>query len=177
LTDRPYGTFEIKFRQNNKEPIMKKILSLLFALALAACAPSGSDDSVSYPPPSYPSGGAADPSLPTSEPYAPNPNDALLTRGVAFINSTDLLTLESFPPQFMLNLKGNLPTPCHLLRVAVNPPDAENKVNVEVYTVYSLDQICAQVLSPFDVNISLGSFPAGAYMLWVNGSKVAEFQS
>lgn len=156
---------------------MKKILSLFFALALAACAPSGGDDPVSYPAPSYPNDGAANQPPPASDPYAPNPNDALLTRGDAFVDSSDLLTLESYPLQFMLNLKGSLPTPCHQLRVAVNPPDAENKVIVEVYSVYSLDQICAQVLSPFDVNISLGSFPAGAYTLWVNGSKVAEFQS
>ena len=38
-------------------------------------------------------------------------------------------------------------------------------------------EICMQVIEPFDVNIPLGSFPAGKYTLWVNGEIVAEFQS
>ncbi|MBK8821175.1 MAG: hypothetical protein IPN58_00840 [Anaerolineales bacterium] len=70
--------------------------------------------------------------------------------------------------------------PAHLLQpvqVDVSPPDAENKILVDVYSHSSPDQICTQVIAPFDVNIPLGSFPAGKYLLWVNGEMLAEFQS
>jgi inhibitor of cysteine peptidase len=156
---------------------MKKSLFLLtiFILAISACAPASGDNTVSYPEPSYPE--PVDSTQPQSDAYAPKPEDANLTRGEAYVDSSQLLTLESFPLQFMLNLKGNLPTPCNQLRIAVSPPDAENKVNVEVYSVINPDEICVQVLAPFEVNYSLGSFPAGTYSLWVNGVKVADFQS
>lgn len=156
---------------------MKKTFFLLtiFIFAISACAPASGDDTVSYPEPSYPN--PVDSTQPQSDSYAPKPEDASLTRGQAYVDSSQLLTLESFPPQFMLNLKGNLPTPCHQLRIAVSPPDAENKVNVEVYSVSNPDKICVQVLAPFEVNYSLGSFPSGTYSLWVNGVKIADFQS
>ncbi|MDO8754446.1 MAG: hypothetical protein Q7J80_11170, partial [Anaerolineales bacterium] len=85
--------------------------------------------------------------------------------------------LESYPLQFVLALKGSLPTPCHQLRVAVNPPDAGDNVVVAVYSVSIPDEMCVQVLEPFEVNIPLGSFPAGRYTLWVNGEMLTEFQS
>lgn len=161
---------------------MKKTLFLLtiFILAISACAPASGDNTVSYPEPSYPEPSYPNPvdsTQPQSDAYAPKPEDASLTRGEAYVDSSQLLTLESFPLQFMLSLKGNLPTPCNQLRIAVSPPDAENKVNVEVYSVSNPDEICVQVLAPFEVNYSLGSFPAGTYSLWVNGVKVADFQS
>ncbi|MBN8654700.1 MAG: hypothetical protein J0M11_03120 [Anaerolineae bacterium] len=161
---------------------MKKTFFLLtiFILAISACAPASGDNTVSYPEPSYPEPSYPNPvdsTQPQSDAYAPKPEDASLTRGEAYVDSSQLLTLESFPLQFMLNLKGNLPTPCNQLRIAVSPPDAENKVNVEVYSVSNPDEICVQVLAPFEVNYSLGSFPAGTYSLWVNGVKVADFQS
>jgi hypothetical protein len=85
--------------------------------------------------------------------------------------------MESFPPQFMLSLKGNLPTPCHQLRVNVNPPDADNKIMVDVYTVSNPDMICAQVLQPFSETIELGTFPGGHYSVCVNGQLAGEFDS
>ncbi len=148
---------------------MKKIFStlLVFAVFLSACA-STFDEPVSSDTPH------------TNEPqanYLPQPADSLLTRGEAYIDSSDLLTMESYPLQFMLNIKGNLPTPCHQLRALVNPPDAENKILVEVYSVSDPNAICVQALSPFEVNIPLGSFAAGKYVLFVNGNQVAEFDA
>ena len=109
--------------------------------------------------------------------YAPRPGDDQLTRGEAFIDSADLLTMESFPLQFALVLKGNLPTPCHQIRVIYNEPDAENKIKLEVYSVTDPNAACAQMLQPFEQNISLGSFPSGHYTVWVNGQQVAEFDA
>jgi len=156
---------------------MKQILFIITILIFAssACLPIKGDpvnQNPSYPNPSYPN-----PSAPQTGDFAPQPGDADLLRGEVYLDSTELLTLESFPLQFMLSLKGNLPTPCSRLRVKVNPPNAEDKVVVDVYSVSIPDEMCAQVLDPFDVNFPLGNFPAGRYTLWVNGIQVAEFQS
>ena len=153
----------------------KTIIITLLTLVFSACAPVSGDDAVSYPEPTSPN--PIDSTMPENTSYAPKPEDASFTRSETYVDSSQLLTLESFPLQFMLNLKGNLPTPCHQLRIAVSPPDAENKVSVEVYSVSNPDEICIQVLAPFEVNYPLGSFPTGTYSLWVNGVKVADFQS
>lgn len=160
---------------------MKKTATLLLVLlfALTACAPA-TDESTSSEP-SSPNPTSENPissPMPVEpNPYAPQPSDASLTRGNAFLDSTDLLTLESFPLQFTLHLVGSLPTPCNQLRVTVTTPDSENKIYVDVYSVSNPDEICMQVIKPFEANIPLGSFPEGAYTLWVNGEMVAEFQS
>ena len=135
-------------------------------LILSACAPA-MDEPVSSDTPSEPQPGD----------YIPRPSDSALTRGTVFLEGTDLLTMESFPLQFSLSLRGSLPTPCHQLRVAVSAPDPENKILVDVYSVTSPDLICIQVLEEFSVNIPLGSFPTGTYTLWINGEQIAEFQS
>ena len=163
---------------------MKRLFYTLLTLTLilAACAPAADSNdapvsypNVSYPNTSYPNSEENPAAMPIQD-YAPQPGDAALTRENVYLESTDLLSLESFPLQFMLQLKGNLPTPCNALRVVVSPPDADNKVLVDVYSVIDSNKVCAQVIQPFDVNIPLGSFSAGAYTLWVNGEQVAEFQ-
>jgi len=83
--------------------------------------------------------------------------------------------LESFPPQFRLNLKGVLPTPCHKLRVQMPAPDDQNRIQVEVYSVVDPLMICIQVLQEFEVSIPLENLPAGQiYAVWVNGVQVGE---
>ena len=85
--------------------------------------------------------------------------------------------MESFPVQIMLSLSGSLPTPCNQLRVVNHPPNDENQIHVDVYSVIDPTQVCVQVLEPFDANIGLGSFPTGHYTVWVNGEMVGEFDS
>ncbi len=148
---------------------MKKTTTLLLILVftLTACA-SKADEPVSFTPL---------PSPVEQNDYMPQPSDSSMLRGSAFLDAKELLTLESFPLQFMLHLTGSLPTPCNQLRVAVSPPDAENKILVDVYSVSNPDKICVQVIEPFEVNIPLGSFPTGHYSVWVNGKQVAELDS
>ena len=152
---------------------MKRFLTFLLTLTLltacgAAATPTDSPDTPvdSDTPPN---------GLPPI--YAPRPGDDQLQRGAVFIDSTDLLTMESFPLQFSITLKGNLPTPCHELRVVYNEPDTENKIALEVYSVVDPGVMCAEVIQPFEQNISLGSFPAGHYTVWVNGEQMAEFDA
>jgi hypothetical protein len=109
--------------------------------------------------------------------YAPRPGDDTLTRDGVYLDSTDLMVMESYPPQFMLMLKGNLPTPCHELRVVYHAPDEENRINLEVYSVADPNAVCVMMLQPFEQNINLGSFPSGHYTVWINGEQVAEFDA
>jgi hypothetical protein len=151
------------------KPILMVILTL--TLALSACAPSMEEPVNNDTPVS-----SDDPATPRPEEPVLVPENGLM-RGNVYIESTNLLTMESYPLQFMLQITGNLPTPCHQLRVDVSLPDAQNKVMMEVYSVTNPDTMCIQVLEPFDTNVSLGSFPAGKYTLWVNGEMIAEFQA
>jgi hypothetical protein len=146
---------------------MKNILIIISILTvlLAACSPATSTSVPTSPPNSGPGD------------YLPKPEDSALTRGTIFLDSTDLLTMESFPLQFSLNLKGSLPTPCHQLRISANKPDPQNQIHLDVYSLADPNVACAQVLEPFEVNYALGSFPTGHYTLFVNGTQIAEFDA
>lgn len=119
--------------------------------------------------------------MPTNEvpanPLAPKPSDENLTRGNVFIQEYGLMIRESFPPQVSLTFSGDLPTPCHELRVVVSEPDAENKIIADVYSVVDPDMICTQVLKPFQANMDLGAFPTGHYTVWINGEMAGEFDT
>lgn len=110
-------------------------------------------------------------------PYAPQPEDANLSRGEIFVEEQGLLVRESYPPQIALGMSGNLPTPCHELRAVIHEPDAENRIDVEVYTVVDPNMMCTQVLKPFMQNIELGTFPGGHYSVYVNDELAGEFDS
>lgn len=157
---------------------MKFQILLTLVLLVASCAPQleptpGPDTAVTSPP--VDSGTSNEPSVPN--PFAPQPGDVNLTRAAAFIDEASLIIRESFPPQISLMMAGNLPTPCNQLRVEINAPDTENKIDVEVYSVVDPNQVCAQVLEPFEESIDLGTFPAGNYTVWVNGEMAGEFDT
>ena len=164
---------------------MKQILIfLLTAIFLSACngSQTAQTDNPSYPNkpsypnvPSYPNEPGMDNSIP--QPYSPQPGDATLTRGEVQLDLAEILVMESYPVQIMLVLSGSLPTPCNQLRVVANPPDEQNRIQVEVYSVVDPAQLCIQVMDPFDANVGLESFPAGRYSVWVNGEMAGEFDS
>ncbi|MBN1451728.1 MAG: hypothetical protein JW963_11995 [Anaerolineales bacterium] len=114
---------------------------------------------------------------PINSEYLPQRDDGNLTRGNVYIDHSDLLIMESYPVQIALVLQGSLPTPCNQLRVIARPPDEQNRIQVEVYSVIDPAQVCVQVLEPFEANIGLGSFPTGHYSVWVNGEAIGEFDS
>ena len=144
---------------------MKNIFLTLFLTTsmLAACSLSPSS-----PVPT---------ALPQSGDYAPKPQDSSFIQDPVYLDSTDLLTMESFPLQFSLILQGSLPSPCHQLRIASNGPDSENKIHLDVYSVIDSTITCEQVLEPFNANYPMGSYPQGHYLLFVNGKQIAEFDS
>jgi hypothetical protein len=189
---------------NGKYSIFIVILPLLFTACQANPVNNGLDASKSYPYPSpaevivgretvyplpleipviqetinpYP---AQDDGQTTSElesTYAPKPEDAKLEKGLIFTNIEDsgIQLSESFPVQVTLILSGDLPTPCHQLRVRLSEPDSENRIQVQVYSVVDPNMICTQVIKPFETQVALGSFESGKYTVYINGEYLGEF--
>jgi hypothetical protein len=154
---------------------MKFQILIVLLLLAASCAPqstSESDTSVTSP-----SGENMSTDEPILNPFAPQSDDGDLSRGNVYIEETNLLIRESSPPRISLVIKGNLPTPCNQLRAKIGAPDAENKIEVELYSVSNPDRACAQVLKPFEESIDLGTFPLGHYTVWVNGEVAGEFDT
>ena len=171
------------------------IILLIGALILAACAPQSTGENgpvatnpVTQPPAStspatdsldevVTSPGGSETEQPSAAPWQPSAEDKNLSQSEAFVSSAEILTLESFPPQYTLTIKGNLPTPCHQLRVEVSEPDAQNQIQVQVYSVVDPNKMCIQVLEPFEENIPLGSLPTGQYTVTVNGEQAGQIEA
>ena len=163
-------------------PVEPTILPKPVSTPIPYPEPGGSNpypsDLLPYPPadqtvvsPPYP-----DPMQPYPAPWQPQPADQSLQRGEAFVDGMDILVMESFPPQYMLNIQGALPTPCHQLRVEVAPPDSQMRILVSVYSVVDPNAICAQVLAPFDVTVPLQGQPTGNYTVVVNGKEAGSIE-
>jgi hypothetical protein len=114
--------------------------------------------------------------IPTDHEYAPVSGDEQLTRGDVLIDESEIVLLESYPVQVKLQLVGNLPTPCHILRAVVSPPDKNNHIQVEVYSLSDPEQMCTQVLEPFTASLPLGNYTKGAFKVWVNEVEIGEFK-
>jgi hypothetical protein len=147
---------------------------ILFAVS---CAPqlqtaTGPDTAVTSPPEDNMST-----NQPNLNPFAPKPGDEKLTRGNVYINEASLVIRESYPPRISLSISGDLPTPCNELRAEISPPNQENKIMVDVYSLVDPDKVCIQVLEPFQESIDLGTFPTGHYSVWVNGEMAGEFDA
>ena len=130
-----------------------------------------------YPAPGNP--GAPAPGMVMTSGYEPLPGDANLTRGQVFLElgSSQLFIMESLPIQVTAILNGNLPDPCHQLRVAVTAADTNNRINLEVYTLADPSVVCTTVLEPFAATIPLGSYSGGHFSVYVNGELLGEFDS
>jgi len=133
-------------------------------------------DSSAYPQPGTP--GAWYSATPPSG-YEPQPADANLTRGEVFLDlkTSSVVIRESYPVQVSVILNGNLPDPCYKLRVVVVPANAQNEVNLVVYSVADRGLMCITVIEPFTATIPLSSYPSGHYKVFANGQLLGEFDS
>ena len=111
--------------------------------------------------------------VPVEPGYLPRTEDESRERMEIEVQTAELYMAESFPPQPFLHLSGELPTPCHELRILVNPPDDTDQIHVAVYAVIDPTIVCIQVLEPFDISIPLSNIPSGQFTVFVNGRKVA----
>ena len=114
--------------------------------------------------------------------YEPQPGDENLKRGPVFLDIANTqFSISQFsspvPPtiQAEVVLHGNLPNPCHSLRVVVAPVDENRVINLEVYSVVKPDEACITVLEPFTASIPLGSYSDDQYTMMVNGEWIGEF--
>lgn len=139
---------------------MKRFLVGVVALALIALACAGSPDDPVDPD------GRPEPTTGLSE----IPADA----SPFFVDSTDILLMESFPVQVALRVNGNLPSPCHQ-PVWVVEDDGE-AIRVTLASVADTDRACTQVLVPTELSIPLGSFESGARTVILNGEEAGDFE-
>lgn len=103
------------------------------------------------------------------------PDEERMTRGVVMLDSTEVQILESDPVQVRLHMIGSMPTPCHHLRANLNMPEGQKRIEIELYSLSDPNEMCVQVIQPFESNLDLGSFLDGEYEVFVNGEKVANF--
>ncbi len=112
----------------------------------------------------------------TPSPLEPLPDEEKMIHGGAFVESAEVVLLESNPVQVNLVVKGTLPTPCHFLRAEVGEPDENGRIDVKLYSLTEPGVICIQVLQPFETTIPLGSYPGGSYTVYVNGKEAGKFE-
>ena len=124
-----------------------------------------------YPEPNESKLPDTDPSQAGNE-YAPQPGDTTLLRGSVYIDSSEILLLESYPVQVRLLLIGSLPTSCHQLRAQTSAADDQNRIDVEVYSVVDPEMACTEALEPFEAGIPIGTYTDGIYTVWLNGEEV-----
>jgi len=102
--------------------------------------------------------------------FIPRASDDGLARGRAFVDRTEIKGAGT--KNASLEISGNLPTPCHQLRVKLpDAPDASGALAGEVYSVSERGQICAQVLKPFTATVPLNNAQTLA-KITVNGKAV-----
>jgi hypothetical protein len=131
----------------------------LFALLLSACAPAA-------PTPT---------AAPTETAVPPIPQG--FVEGPIYINSSGLLIAESYPVQPRVHIAGDLPDSCHRFRAEIAAPNADNEIHIRAYSIVNPDMMCAQMLEPFDQNLTIGMEGAadGTYSVWLNGDFMGEF--
>jgi hypothetical protein len=178
---------------------MKKSLLLVLAvivLLLSACqaasTPAGQETPAAeqtppgdYPAPidplpgetpmnGYPAPGE-DPGEAMFNLYPPAPADLGLERGNFFVDAASLRPQAENPGVVDVFVEGSLPTPCNEPRVYVNPPDANNQIIVELYSVIDPEMMCIQVIEQFAGQVAtLGGYPTGTYTIIVNDQPAGE---
>ncbi len=111
--------------------------------------------------------------------YEPQSADASLKRDQVFLDlsASQLVVTATDPAQAKVTLTGNMPDPCHTLRVVVTPADVNNTINLEVYSLVDPNTACVTVLEPFTASIPLGSFTTGRYTVMVNNERLGQFDT
>ena len=160
-------------RSSKPTQILLSLILLIVITSLAACSGAGPIQDDSQKSPSEKPGEIIN-VLPIIEKGKRElPEDAGKTPGSVYI---DLSEIREVDGQYFLYLSGTLPTPCHQLRWTVSDPDVEHRYQVEVYSVSDPNEICIQVLEPFEVLIPLDGFVPGQSNIYLNGELILEFE-
>lgn len=130
-----------------------RLLPALCLLLLVAC--SASDDSVSSDMPA---------------PDQPDEPTADIAIGEVQVDRIALTMMESFPIQISVRVQGLLPDACS--EVFAMPQTLEgNSLKLSLVSIREPDEVCAQVLTPFNKTFSLDvlDLPAETYTVDING--------
>jgi hypothetical protein len=179
--------------------IYRSLLTLIIlALALAGCGgPAQTEnapvDNAAYPGPRYVPAPTNTPWYPEpaqgqgtdnedlimTSGYEPRAGDETLTRDKVFLDleGSQLQVEGSKPAQVHVTLKGDMSDPCHLLRVVVNGPNDQNRIDLEVYSLVEPNKACITVIESFQASIPLGSLKGGHYQVYVNNELLGEFDA
>ncbi len=115
----------------------------------------------------------------SSSSYSPQPGDIKLTRDKVFLDlaKSRLIVSTGYPVKVSAYLVGNLPDPCHVLRVVVGSSTTSSTINISAYSLYDPTLACVTVLQPFSVTVPLGTFSSGQYTVLVNGVLLGTFNA
>lgn len=94
--------------------------------------------------------------------------------GPVYVDSTEIIYLESYPVQVQLLVKGSLPTPCH--QPVFEVQDFGTSIAVDLWSLADPEQMCAQVLEPFELTIALGSWESANLPVLLNGEEIGRVQ-
>jgi hypothetical protein len=108
--------------------------------------------------------------------WLPQPGDENLKRSQVFIDSAQILSKESYPVQYTIEIQGSLPTPCHLIRAVIPQPEAQSSIRVEIYSLVDPAKICIQVLESFHIALPIPTLPSGTYSIWINDIQIGEIK-
>lgn len=87
------------------------------------------------------------------------------------IESTEVLLLESFPPQLVLNVTGYHPDGCQF-PVQIDQTQEGNTIKVHIYREVPPNVRCTMNIVGYEAGINLGSFDPGTYTIDVNGTLI-----
>jgi inhibitor of cysteine peptidase len=111
----------------------------------------------------------------SSTPFPALPTDDEILFGKATVEEIEVVFLESFPLQVHVQAKGYLADSCTTID-EVSIDRADHRFKVEITTRRPAQEMCAQIVQPFEKSIPLDVYglPAGDYSVDVNGVQ-AEF--
>lgn len=105
---------------------------------------------------------------------SPDPGASGAVDDPVFIDSTDILYLESFPVQVHLLVRGSLPTPCH--EAVWEVQHSGDLIDVRLWSTTDAGEVCMTVLEPFDITIPLGAFESASLPVFLNGEEVGRVE-
>jgi len=107
---------------------------------------------------------------------SPVASDKNLETGSVFIEESDLIVKKEDSEKVEVIIIGNLPTPCHQLRIKVAEPTADGRIDIDAYSVTDPKMICIQMVTPFETSVELKDLEDGAYTVIINGKQTASFE-
>jgi hypothetical protein len=95
--------------------------------------------------------------------------------GDVWVTGADVRIMESFPVQIMLDVTGEKPTPCHEIFWTVD--DDGEVIEIEMISQVAAEQVCAEVIEPFNIAVPLGSWAEESREIELNGEIVGSFET